>query len=111
MQPHIASLGDYGGFIERSTFDPKNCSVWITVEIGLGEGNGADQFNVQVVTPEYLRLCKKPMWGKSILIVESFTWEEVEESIRELLSGISADNWDDATKILTRYMNWEFDGM
>ena len=111
MNPHIDRLCDEGGFIDRPTFDPWNCSVWITIEIGFEAGSGADRFHLQVATKQYLKSCNKPQWGKSMLIVERFGWDEIEKSVGDLLSGISTDNWEDAAKTLSRYMDWEFDGM
>lgn len=93
MHPHIKRLADYGGFTERLTFDPENCSIWITAEIGFGESEGADQFHVQVVTFDYLQSCNSPMWGESVLMVKVFTWEKVESFIENLLARVSTDSW------------------
>ncbi|MEY4245592.1 MAG: Immunity protein 8 [Verrucomicrobiota bacterium] len=51
------------------------------------------------------------MWGKSLLIVQIFSWNDVEEAIEEFLAEISTESWEDAVKILTRYMDWEYEGM
>lgn len=110
MQPRIESLCDDGGFTERLTFDPANCAVWVTVTVGFGEGGG-DLFTVQVVTSDYVKSCDKPLWGNNLLIIDNFTWEDVETAIHDMLSGISAENWEHAANQLSRYMRWEYEGM
>jgi hypothetical protein len=107
----LRGLGDHGGYTEQVDFDPANCSVRVSVDIGVDGQEWANYFHVQVVTLEFLTSVPAPMWGKSLLIVQIFSWNDVEEAIEEFLAEISTESWEDAVKILTRYMDWEYEGM
>ncbi|MES2474862.1 MAG: Imm8 family immunity protein [Verrucomicrobiota bacterium] len=111
MRLELKGLVDWGGIIDQPAFDPKNCSVPLWVDVGIDDEEGANQFDLQVVTPTFLSSCEKSTWGQSLLVVPVFTWENVEREIEELIAGIPAKNWDDAVKMLTRFMHWEYEGM
>lgn len=111
MKLELKGLVDWGGIIGQSAFDPTNCSVRLWVDIGVEDEVGANQFDLQVVTPTFLNSCGKAIWGKSLLVVPVFTWENVEREIEELIAGVPAQNWEEAVKMLTRFMRWEYEGM
>lgn len=111
MKLQIKALINPEGTTEQPSFDPKNCSVRLWVEIGFAGDGGADKFSLQVVTPAFLRDCGNPIWGTDVLVVPVFIWDDVEREIEKLLAGISATTWEDAVKILSRYMYWEYEGM
>lgn len=104
-------MGDHWGESEKPDFNPRLCSVRVSVDIGVHDEDWVNYFYIQVVTPEYLSSCGKSMWGRSLLVIQIFTWDEVERMIEEFVTGISTESWDDAVKILTRYLDWEYEGM
>lgn len=111
MKLEIKRLIDWGGITEKPSFDPQNCSVRLWVDIGVDDEIGANQFDLQVVTPAFLSDCGNPTWGKGILVVPVFIWEDVEREIEKLVAGIPAKTWDDAVKMLVRFMHWEYEGV
>jgi hypothetical protein len=44
------------------------------------------------------------------LIVDRFSWEAVEETLRELIADAPSGTWEDATRYLNTHLVWEFDG-
>lgn len=111
MKYIVKGIGDHLGITDQSDFDPKICSVRIAVDIGPELEGGVNFFYIQVVTYAYLTYSKKPTWGKHLLIVDLFCWEEIEQIIKDLVIGISSEDWAEFTRILTQYMEWEYDDM
>lgn len=111
MKLLLKGIGDHWGTTAQSNFDPKNCSVRISVDIESDENNGSAFYYLQVVTTDYLFSSQKSIWGKSVLVVQLFSWDEIEREIGRLISEISSDTWENSVKILSRYMDWEYEGM
>ncbi|WP_020393842.1 Imm8 family immunity protein [Thiolinea disciformis] len=89
--------------------DPACCAVTVFVDIGLKHSEGAEQFHVLVVTPQFLIQHPATFWGKGCLLIPEFSWREVIRMIERLVSSISVCSWDEAVKVLCNYMEWEFE--
>ncbi|MFN0318406.1 MAG: Imm8 family immunity protein [Burkholderiales bacterium] len=89
--------------------DPECCAVFMYADIGTQGEPGADTFNFTVITPAFLAKNPEVRWGHGYLLMPAFSWREVERMVSRLVSGVSVENWEDAAKQLTRYMEWEFD--
>jgi hypothetical protein len=112
MKLKITGMGDHWGETDQPDFDPDVCSVRISVDIGIdGQEEGVNFFYIQVVTPTYLQTHGSPRWGKGILVVNAFDWDEVERLIEEQVAGITAGTWDEAVRTLSHYLDWEYEGM
>jgi hypothetical protein len=83
--------------------DPSNCSMRMAAAIGAVEDSGADLFYFSAATPTGARRTR------GILIVDRFSWETVEKTLRELIADASSRTWEDATRYLNTHLVWEFD--
>lgn len=89
--------------------DPDCCLVPIQVGIGPKGDEGADIFSFCVVTPQYLLKEGVSRWGKGLLIVGSFTWQEPESRLTKLLLHCSGQTWGEVAKKLNLVLGWEFE--
>jgi hypothetical protein len=71
---------------------------------GARQASGADLFYFSAATPTGARRTR------GILIVDRFSWEAVEETLRELIADAPSGTWEDATRYLNTHLVWEFDG-
>lgn len=110
MNMEIKAIFEMAGTTENLCFDPVNCSVLVSVEIGPEFEDGANRFDLNVLTHEYLRLIRGNLWGRALLIIDRFEWTEVSKIIEDLVAGISVNTWEDGVKILSLYMDWEYAG-
>ncbi len=81
----------------------------IEAEIGANGTPGAEIFSFQVVTPKYLARERLPRWGRGLLVVEEFSWREVEAALQKLLMHASRPVWNDVAAELNKELHWEFD--
>lgn len=88
---------------------PDSCSVLVEVEIGEKTTEGADIFSFNVVTPKYLVANPFTSWGRGYLIMESFSWSEVESILNKLLSFVNEETWDGVAKNLCKELHWEYE--
>ena len=88
---------------------PEHCLVPIVATIGSTTDSG-DDFYFVVATPSALAEAGKFGWGRGILIIESFSWTDVERAINRLLAHAARETWQEAAHILNRELLWEFDG-
>lgn len=89
--------------------DPDCCQVFIEAEIGPQEDEGAEMFSFCVVTPQYLQKEGVTRWGKGLLVVNSFTWQEAENRLTKLLSHCPGQTWGEVARKLNLVLNWEFE--
>jgi len=90
--------------------DLKHCMVSIVATIGPSSGNGGDHFHFVAATPSALAESRKFGWGRGILIIESFSWADIERSILRLLAHAARETWQEAALALNKDLLWEFDG-
>ena len=89
--------------------DPTCCMVGMCADIGTLGGAGADTFSFVVVTPAWLVAHPETRWAAGYLLMEEFSWAEVERMVGRLVSSTSAATWEEAAKSLGRFMQWEFE--
>jgi len=90
--------------------DPEHCLVPVTATIGPTGSSAGDNFSFLVATPSALAESGTVGWGRGILIVESFSWADVERSINRLLAHAARDTWQEVAHALNKELLWEFDG-
>ncbi len=89
--------------------DPICCSVLIYADIGEVGKESGDQFHFLIITPQFLLTYPEVRWGKGYLLMPEFSWVDIENRVRQLVSSISVDTWDDAANKLSKYLEWEFE--
>ena len=115
MKAEIKSL--YSLQIEDSLInywpdDVLNFGTWIRAHIGLQGEEGAEVFDIQVCTPEWLKTqCAiyGPIWGRYMLIVEAYDYDAIKERIECYVIGSSGNDWAAIAAKLSRISAWEFE--
>ncbi|TMO79290.1 hypothetical protein CWC16_13610 [Pseudoalteromonas sp. S3776] len=89
--------------------EPECCAILIELSIGIKGQEGGDIFSFTAITPEFL--IKKPelRWGRGYLLLEYFSWQQVEKMAHNLLRHVVADSWEEATQSLTKELHWEYE--
>lgn len=90
--------------------DVKHCHVSVVARIGPSNGNAGDYFYFCAATPSALDEARALGWGRGILIVELFSWENVERSVHRLLAHAARETWPEVAIALNQELHWEFDG-
>ena len=94
---------------------PENpLDFWVNLwaHIGFKGNNAADDFVFYVCSPSRLATVVQvegPQFGRHLLIVERFDWDEIEAEIQSLLEGIEGDDWESVAQQIGRYGYWEFE--
>lgn len=91
--------------------DVANCWVDIHAEIGVKGEDAADTFVFQVCTIQRLTeiveangyLCER-----HLVVMESFDWNLVEQSISEIILPLEADDWNSLAKKIHDFGAWEY---
>lgn len=90
--------------------NPKHCLVHMLATVGPDTGNAGDDFSFTVATPSALAESERFGWGRGTLIVDSFSWLQVEHSLNRLLAQASRSSWQEVAQTLNHELQWEFDG-
>ncbi len=77
--------------------------------IGPVNGPGEELFQFTVITPSAMAKLDCPRWGRSLLVVESFSWPSVQTAVEKLLRHCSGKTWSEVGTKINRYLSWEFD--
>ena len=93
----------------REPDEPDNCSLPIQVDIGIKGGEGADIFSFVAATPKALQNEIGYRWGRGLLILETFSWAQVEDAVEELCADMSGASWEQVARELNRWLHWEYD--
>lgn len=96
--------------LDRSALpaDPEDCSVLLDAEIGPRGQEGGDRFSFIAITPKYLLHEPLPRWGQGCLIVDCFSWSEIERSLQRLLDHSTRNTWQEVAESLSHDLDWEF---
>lgn len=94
---------------DKNPQDPLDCSIPIEVEIGIKGKEGADLFQLTVVTIQCLQRRNESFWGKGYLITPSFSWNNVKESLEKMLMHCSGESWNDVAIKISSFLEWEFE--
>jgi len=87
--------------------DPADCELTFTASIGT-DGVRGDNFQFTVVTPSALARSQYTGWCKDYLMVQDFSWAQVDNYVANLLASVRGESWDDVAKQLHQFMDWEF---
>ena len=99
------------GFKEFAPQRPEAFSIFITASIG-NETEGADLFEIQVCTPEYLKeqiSLKGALWGRHMLIVNRYDPLAIETKIKAYLDDCNGKDWPEVAVRVSRIGHWEFE--
>lgn len=93
------------------TPDDSACfSLTIRMLIGHDAVSGADEFELCVCTPEWLRQTVwEPRWGRHLLIVRAYDRSSIERCIHEYVAKCMGDTWHEIATKLARNFSWEFE--
>jgi hypothetical protein len=108
--PRLLSLSSDDFDANASPDDVTHCCVSIVAKIGPSDSEGSDYFYFSAATPSALAESRTFGWGRGILIIESFSWVNVEKSVQRLLAQAARETWQEVALVLNRELLWEFDG-
>lgn len=87
--------------------DLENYRVLIQVALSEVGHNGREMFGLTVTSPSKCAAIEPPAFITHTLVLNSFSWELVRAHIEKLLRHCSsADNWDQAIRILSPYLRY-----
>jgi hypothetical protein len=99
--------------IDLKTFVPADPSCFflsLHIRIGIADTAGADDFELRVCTPEWLRQSfSEPLWGRHLLIVREYSLSIIEERIHAYVAECDGNDWDAIALKLSRMFAWEFE--
>lgn len=90
---------------------PDLFSVYLELEIGPSEGEGADVFGLTVCSPRWLLQQQRPKgfeFMHAALVLERWDPEELERAVHDLCRRTSGIDWKPIALSLGRYLAWEF---
>ena len=87
--------------------DPSDCELTFTASIGT-DGVRGDNFQFVVVTPSALAKCEYTGWCKDYLMLQNFSWPQVDNYLANLLASVRGESWHDVAEQLHQFMDWEF---
>lgn len=90
--------------------DPAHCLVPMLATIGPSSGTAGDDFSFIAATPSAIAESGRLGWGRGMLIVDSFSWPQVERLVNRLLAQASRPSWQEVAQALNHELLWEFDG-
>jgi len=93
--------------------DVHDFCVDINLDVGIKDSDGSDQFRVTVCSPSWLVRSMEPgeyRFGRGLLILREFDWQQVEEALAKLLGSCSRENWELTAAEISKYLSWEFEG-
>lgn len=83
---------------------------YLCLHIGPADNEGADLFNVQVVTPLAIN---EHNLGKTLskykIVVNPYSWDNVLSVLNEILYNCEGVNWNQQASQLSKYFDWEFE--
>jgi hypothetical protein len=106
---HLVSLDSSDLSLGDLPTDPGNCCVVINAAIGPKGAPGAENFAFSVMTHRYVAEHRETRWGRGLLLVDTFSWSEVERMVDRLLAHASAATWHEVAAKLNHELLWEFD--
>ena len=89
--------------------DGLRCFISMNATIGPNVSAG-DNFSFVVATPRALAETSTFGWGRGLLIVEEFSWADIERSVNRLLAHSARSTWQEVAHSLNKELLWEFDG-
>jgi hypothetical protein len=88
-------------------------SLLVQMMIGPQGADGEEAFDIQIVTPGWLRTRSGSTGfasGEARLIVFDYNWVEIEQHLRDRVSLCGGRDWFDVASKIARFARWEFEG-
>jgi hypothetical protein len=92
--------------------DVSNFGTWIRAYIGPQGEAGAEAFDIQVCTADWLKSqcsTQGPLWGRHLLIVDAYDYDVIKASIERYVESCDGDDWASVAGKLSRVGAWEFE--
>jgi hypothetical protein len=88
---------------------------WLTLSIGMADGDAADNFQVCVATPDGLssafgRRVKPRGTAPPPIVVQEYSWAAVRQQIERRLAGSAGGDWGAMQEKLRLWFSWEYEG-
>ncbi|MFC1773389.1 Imm8 family immunity protein [Pseudomonadota bacterium] len=109
-KPEIKSwdCADHDPIEEWQPDDPSLVEYWCNIAIGVKGEEGADNFQVHVVTEKMLPQIK----DKNFMLVLPYYegWNQVLDALNSKLEDINELNWSGMSEKLAKMFYWEYEG-
>lgn len=92
--------------------DPEDVAVFVQVIAGPADEEGAESFNIDIVTPAWLAAHVKqhgPLVGRHYLIVDRWDWPTIRAFLTAAIEREEASTWSGLGERLARIGHWEFE--
>lgn len=87
-------------------------AILIQVLAGPAGAEGAESFDIEVVTPKRLAARIRetgPVGGRHLLIVNHYDYESIARWIERAVSSCEGSDWNEVAEKLGRFGRWEFE--
>jgi len=115
IKPEIESFLSVDLELNGPLPDPEDCAFAFEVAIGPKSEEGPEFFQFTVITPKFLiresstSQVENARWDRGCLILDRFSWHEVERSLEKLLLHCRKKTWSEVAYELNKEMRWEFE--
>jgi hypothetical protein len=91
--------------------DPECFGLWIGFRVGDDTSMGADDFQVLVCTPDWIKreLAWEPVWARHVLLVPCFDLSVILAELHAVVTRCAGPDWQTTVTKLSRYAAWEFE--
>jgi hypothetical protein len=112
------AIGTYQESLDSFWPEDEECfGEWVTISVGIQGDDGADNFNLFICSPDWLKQKNKSfdndVWGLHKLILLKYNSESIQSCIKKKLDELSVRFSDNSEKDLmlkvARYAHWEFE--
>lgn len=88
--------------------DPVDCAVRLRIVVGpLGAPEvESEAFVFTAVTPAHLAHIAGATWGRGLVCLPVFAWNDLGQAIAELLARVSRPSWSEVVAELTKELQW-----
>lgn len=113
MKPELKGMWVDSSEYTLENFQPENEDVFfllINLKIGPSDEAGADYFQFQVCTPEWL--CKNqwsPEWMRHVLLVRVYNHKEIISEVSKRIEMCDGKDWTEIALKLSRTFDWEYE--
>lgn len=88
-----------------------NSTYFISLCLSIGEKGkeGADYFYVDIFNTNWIKEKKIVLGNNSIILDDFDDFDDIENSIAELINTIYGNSWDEVLIKLRQYFDWEYE--